>query len=173
MFATDHGTNPSGFHVEYEALKRLAHKQLRNDGGHTLNTTALVHELYLRLSRSNVDDLALGTAQLYTYAAKAMRHILVDKARYRLRAKDNGSLERVSLSDPHVGDVALSPLAALQLDAALDALEVDHPRAAKVVELHYFGGLELADVASALGVVRRTIDRDWRYARAYLAAQLD
>ena len=160
------------FGTVYEALKGMAHHQLRRSGEQTLNTTALVHELYLRLSRSDIETLGLSSVQLYAYAAKAMRHILVDNARLRFRLKNGNGQQRLSLTDHQLDEVSLDPLLALQLDAALTALEADNPRAARVVELHYFGGLDLSRVAGVLGVVRRTVDRDWRYARAYLLAQL-
>jgi RNA polymerase sigma factor (TIGR02999 family) len=156
----------------YERLKRMAHRELGRVGGGTVNTTELVHDLYVRLSHG--DELAFADpAQFFSYAARAMRHILVDRARQRLRLKSGGDQVRLSLTDPAVDAVGLGPQQALQLDAALDALARDDERAAKVVELHYFGGLTLDRVAELLGVVRRTIDRDWRYARAFLLAQME
>jgi RNA polymerase sigma factor (TIGR02999 family) len=157
----------------YERLKRMAHRELgRVGGGGTVNTTELVHDLYVRLNHG--DELAFADpAQFFSYAARAMRHILVDRARQRLRLKSGGDQVRLSLTDPAVDAVGLGPQQALQLDAALDALARDDERAARVVELHYFGGLTLDRVAELLGVVRRTIDRDWRYARAFLLAQME
>lgn len=157
----------------YERLKRMAHRELgRAAGGGTVNTTELVHDLYLRLCRGN--ELAFAEpAQFFAYAARAMRHILVDRARQRLRLKAGGDQLRLSLTDPAVDAVALGPQQALLLDSALHALAADDARAARVVELHYFAGLTLERVAELLGVVRRTVDRDWRYARAFLLAQME
>ena len=156
----------------YDRLKRMAHRELGRAGGGTLNTTELVHDLYLRVNRG--DELAFSDpAQFFAYAARAMRHILVDRARQRLRLKAGGDQVRLSLTDPAIDAAALGPQQALQLDGALDALAQDDARAAQVVELHYFAGLTLDRVAELLGVVRRTVDRDWRYARAFLLAQMD
>ncbi|HSX61337.1 MAG TPA: ECF-type sigma factor [Tahibacter sp.] len=156
----------------YDRLKRMAHRELGRAGGGTVSTTELVHDLYLRVSRG--DELAFSDpAQFFAYAARAMRHILVDRARQRLRLKAGGDQVRLSLTDPAVEAVTLGPQQALQLDSALDALARDDARAAQVVELHYFGGLTLDRVAELLGVVPRTVDRDWRYARAFLLAQME
>ena len=100
-----------------------------------------------------------------------MRHILTDAARRRMQPKRGGDQARLMLSDPAVDSVLVDPQLALQLDEALVALEREDARAAQVVELHYFAGLELQQVADTLGVARRTADRDWRYARAFLAAR--
>ncbi|MEO6688509.1 MAG: ECF-type sigma factor, partial [Dokdonella sp.] len=87
-----------------------------------------------------------------------------------IQPKRGGDQARLELSDPQVDSVNIDPELALELDDALKALEREDPRAAQVVELHYFAGLDLQQVADSLGVGRRTIDRDWRYARAFLAA---
>jgi RNA polymerase sigma factor (TIGR02999 family) len=100
-----------------------------------------------------------------------MRHILADAARRRLQPKRGGDQARITLSDPVVDSVQVDPQLALQLDEALAALDNEDARAAQVVELHYFAGLDLQQVADTLGIARRTVDRDWRYARAFLAAR--
>jgi RNA polymerase sigma factor (TIGR02999 family) len=156
----------------YDRLKAMAHRELGRGSGSTVGTTELVHELYLKLGSG--DALAFAEpAQFFCYAARAMRHILVDRARHRLRFKAGGDQLRVSLTDPAVNAVALEPEQALILDGALTALAAANARAAQVVELHYFAGLSLEQVAGMLGVVRRTVDRDWRYARAFLLAQIE
>jgi len=153
----------------YQRLKHVARRELKKRAGHTLNTTALVHEVYLRLATNS--ELAFDCpGKFFEYAGICMRHILVNHATQRSCEKRGGSATRVDLTHPSVADVASDSLLALQLDAALKALERADPRAAKVVELHFFSGLPLAQVAQTLGVVRRTVDRDWRYARAYLLA---
>jgi len=154
------------FVVVYDRLKAMASRhRLRNGAPMTLCTTELVHEAYLRMSDNRFEK----EAQFFAYAARAMRHILTDAARRRIQPKRGGDLERLALTDPMVESVYIDPILALSLDEALNALERDDPRAAQVVELHYFAGLDLQQVADTLGVARRTIDRDWRYARAFLA----
>lgn len=160
----------AAFEAAYERLKSMAHRELNRGQPGTINTTELVHELYLRLG----DELAFGAPdQFFAYAARAIRHILVDRARHRVSLKAGGDKKVVSLTDPAMNAVAADPELALMLDRALDELAVAHPRAAQVVELHYFAGLGLEQVAELLGVVRRTVDRDWRQARAYLLSQVD
>jgi RNA polymerase sigma factor (TIGR02999 family) len=147
------------FHLVYERLKTMASRELRKSGGHTLDTTVLVHELYFRIGA--VRDLAFDDrGQFFAYCARAMRHIVIDRMRRRVRLKAGG------------GELQ-NPQQALQLDAALTALELSDARASRVVELHHFAGLSLQEVADILGVARRTVDRDWRYARAFLAARVD
>jgi RNA polymerase sigma factor (TIGR02999 family) len=155
----------------YVQLKSMARRELGRGDGHTLHTTALVHELYLRLCDGRELEFA-GPGQFFVYAARAMRHILLDRAYKRLRLKAGGDAAHVDLSDPAVDHVAIDAGVALQLDAALTALEATDARAARVVELHYFAGLDLDQVAGIVGVSRRTIDREWRYARAFLLAHV-
>ena len=156
----------------YEELRRIAHQQVRKAAPvRTLQTTALVHEAYLRMEAANYR--AKKSAQFYAYAARAMRHILTDAARRRMQPKRGGDLVRMNLGDPSVESVHVDPQLALQLDEALVALEREDARAAQVVELYYFAGLDLQQVADALEVTRRTVDRDWRYARAFLAGCTD
>jgi RNA polymerase sigma factor (TIGR02999 family) len=154
----------------YERLKAMASRQrLRGGAPRTLCTTELVHEAYLRMGDSNFRYQQ--SAQFFAYAARAMRHILADAARRRLQPKRGGDQARITLTDPVVDSVQVDPQLALQLDEALSALDNDDARAAQVVELHYFAGLDLQQVADTLGIARRTVDRDWRYARAFLAAR--
>jgi RNA polymerase sigma factor (TIGR02999 family) len=158
------------FAAAYDRLKAMAHREIDRAPPGTVGTTELVHELYLRLG----DELRFGAPdQFYAYAARAIRHILVDRARHRVSLKAGGEQRAVALTDPGVDALAAEPELALMLDRALDALALAHPRAARVVELHYFAGLDLARVAELLGVVRRTVDRDWRLARAYLLSQVE
>jgi RNA polymerase sigma factor (TIGR02999 family) len=155
----------------YDQLKQMAHRELSKSGSHTLNTTGLVHELYLKVCAGREIRFGLKP-QFYMYAASAIRHILIDRARRRLGPTFGGSDVHVSLGDLEVGSAAVSSQQALQLDAALTSLQAANPRAARVVELHYFAGLALQDVAEMLGLVRRTVDRDWRFARSYLTARI-
>lgn len=154
----------------YERLKQMAGRQrARGSVPHSVCTTEVVHELYLRLEGSGQVDFS-HAFQFFSYAAQTMRSILVDLARQRQQLKKGGDQVRLALTDPAAGAVEVDASLALALDAGLRALEQEDARAAKVVELHFFAGLEIDRVAELLGVARRTVDRDWRYARAFLAA---
>jgi RNA polymerase sigma factor (TIGR02999 family) len=159
------------FDAVYARLKAMAGRQLAHGPTEaSLDTTALVHELYLRVSANR--ELAFEhPAQFFAYAARAMRHLLRDRARDRLRQRAGGGWVRMTLtgSDP----IAItSAEQALALDEALERLAQSDARAAQVVEMRYFAGLSLEQVAETLGLTRRTIDRDWRFARAFLHDQL-
>ena len=156
----------------YQQLRVLARSERRRGGGSdTLHTTALVNEVYLKLA--DAERLRFGEPrQFFAYAAQAMRHILLDRAKLRMRLKREDSRLRVSLTDPDVQSVAVDPHDAVVLDGALTELTKLDPRAAQVVELHFFAGLGLQQIADLLDVHRRTVDRDWRFASAFLKAQL-
>ena len=163
-------TARSLFNVVYPQLKSMAHRELNRVGAATLDTTALVHELFLKLCGGRTLEFA-EPAQFFAYAARAMRHILLDRAYRRIRVKVGGDATHVELDDA-VDAVGTNPQLALQLDAALTRLEGVDARAARVVELHYFAGLGLDQVAELVGISRRTVDRDWRFARAFLMEQV-
>lgn len=160
------------FDAVYDRLKLMSRRELsrsrRND---TLDTTALVHETYIKVCGGQQLRFS-NSKQFFFYAARAMRHILIDRARYRIRLKGIGTDGHIPLSSCTGDALAVNPQLALDFDSALNVLEARHPRVARVVELHYFAGLTLEDVAQTLGVVRRTVDRDWRYARAFLGSQM-
>jgi RNA polymerase sigma factor (TIGR02999 family) len=154
----------------YDQLHALAQRHLRGErADHTLQTTALIHEAYLRLVGTDV--AWKGRAHFLAVAAQTMRRILVDHARARGRDKRGGGAVRVGLDDMQLA----SPQAGAQLVALDDALErldgVD-PRKVKVVELHYFGGLTYAETAEALGISAATVDRELRLAKAWLYREL-
>jgi len=168
------------FEQVYDRLKAMAGKQLRQqERTPTLNTTMLVHELYLRMGQT---PQFADPAHFFAYAARAMRHILVDRARSRLSEKGGGMLLRVApieagtdTAPEEATDDYLaieSAQAAIALTDALDQLAAVDARAAQVVELRYFAGLSLEQVAQTLKLNRRTIDRDWRFARAFLKAHI-
>jgi len=155
----------------YARLKAMASRQRQRAAGATLNTTALVHELYLKLSASR--ELAFESpAQFFDYAAQAMRHILVDRARERLSLKRGGDDRIVSADDSVLQIADGTAERTLEIDDALRRLEREDPRAARLVELHYFAGLSLPEIASLTGLATRTLNRDWRFARAFLTRQL-
>lgn len=157
----------------YADLKRIARAQRRRRSD-TLNTTALVHDLYLSMAARNEIDLN-DPGHFYAYAAKAMRHLLIDRARARSRQKSGGDYLQVELptDDGGVLDALMAgPERAFELDSALHALEREDARAAEVVELYLFGGLTLDRIADLRGLSTRTVDRDWRFARAFLKKAL-
>ncbi len=147
----------------YDELRRVADIQLRRERpGHTLQPTALVHETYLKLADAEVP--ASSRAHFLAVAARAMRQVLVDHARRRGAAKRGGGWSSTTLTDG-AARVELDPEELLALDRALEELE---PRQRQVVECRFFGGMEEAEIAEALGVSDRTIRRDWVKARAWL-----
>jgi RNA polymerase sigma factor (TIGR02999 family) len=165
-------SSDASFDDVYERLKALAHRQLGGGRRDTLDTTALVHELYLRMHGG--DDKAFAkSGQFFAYAARAMRHLLIDRARARQRQKTGGDWLRVTFTgnaeEQPAFDTAEQVLA---LEQALEKLEIADARAAQVVELRYFAGLSPEQVAILLDLTRRTVDRDWRYALAFLQAQV-
>ncbi|HVL10256.1 MAG TPA: ECF-type sigma factor [Burkholderiaceae bacterium] len=156
----------------YLQLRELARSERRRGGApDTLHTTALVNELYLKLA--DAERLRFGEPrQFFSYAAQAMRHILIDRAKLQMRLKREDARLRVTLTDPEVEALTIDPARALELDAALDTLLLRDQRAAEVVHLHFFAGLGLDQVAALLGVAPRTVARDWRFASAFLKARL-
>jgi RNA polymerase sigma-70 factor (ECF subfamily) len=158
----------------YAELRRLAHRSMnREPAGHTLQTTALVHEAFLRLLGHPQENWK-NRAHFYAIAAQMMRRILVDYARANLRAKRGGAKTRISLDkiDLPVFEPALDP-DVITLDAALDKLAEIDPRRSRVVELRFFGGLSVEETALVLQVSPDTIVRDWRVAKAWLFRYLN
>ena len=162
--------------ILYGELNRLAHHSMsRESAGHTLQTTALVNEAYMRLVGSNADWQ--NRQHFLGVASKAMRQVLVDHARKR-RSKKRGEnpvhLDLDSLGDV-LGDRDAQGSAAevLELDEALQRLSALDERKGRAVELHYFGGLSYDEVAEALGISSATVHRDLRMARAWLRKELD
>ena len=158
----------------YDELKRVAAAQLRGErGGHTLQPTALVNEAFMRLCGQTRVDWQ-DRRHFFAIAATTMRRVLVDHARARLA--DKRAHQRVTLTggtDVFAdADAGLPPEKLLDLDRALDRLATSFPRAARVVELHFFSGLEFAEVSAALEVAPRTVRRDWGFARAWLRREL-
>ncbi|MEM0964365.1 MAG: ECF-type sigma factor [Bacteroidota bacterium] len=152
--------------VLYEELRALARRVRRGPSSETVNTTALVHEAYLRLSRGESFE---SRAHFLGVAAKAMRHVLVDHARRRSAEKRGGDLVRVDLADTLVGSAGDAPdEGVLALDRALEQLAQVDARKARVVECRFFGDLSVEETADVLGIGTATVKRDWRMARAWL-----
>ena len=155
----------------YGELRRLAaHFMARERDDHTLQTTALVHEAYLRLVEQRYDTWN-NRAHFYGAAAGIMRRILVDHARARRTAKRGGSAHHVPLEDA-AGLVGDEPEGLLRLDAALTQLAERSPRQVRVIELRFFVGLDVEETAEALAISAKTVKRDWSVARAWLLREL-
>ena len=158
--------------IVYDELRRQAARYLRRERpGHTLQTTALINEAYLRL----IDQRAMrwqNRAQFFGIAAQLMRRILVDHARARHRAKRGGSDIRVSLTD--ATSVTKEPdLDLVELDEALNKLAEIDPQQSKIVELRFFSGLSVQETAAALNISPATVKRDWSVAKAWLHREIN
>lgn len=159
------------FPLVYDELRWMAHRHLRGEyGGRTMNTTALVHEAYVKMAGQ--ENLPLQSrAYFFGSAARAMRQILVDYARRRNAQKRGGDAEQISLDGQEIAvDACAAEL--LELNDALEKLGQLDERLAKVVECRFFGGLTVEETAEVLATSPRTIKRDWRRARAWLYREM-
>jgi len=157
----------------YADLQRLAHSRLRRSGEVTLlDTTALVHESFLRLA-GGAQDFA-DRSHFLAYASRVMRSVVVDMVRARFADRRGGEAEHLTLSTTVVDSRPAGGQEdeVLRVHEALDELAAVEPRAAQVVEMRYFGGLAEAEIAQVLGVTDRTVQRDWQKARLFLAMAL-
>jgi RNA polymerase sigma factor (TIGR02999 family) len=161
------------FERVYSELKRVAHRQLLEARGRTLNTTGLVHEAWLKLSRANLGTLG-DEDHFLALAARAMRQIVVDHARAQL-AEKRGGVQLQFVESDEAADVpggGMTPEDLLRLDDALSALGAGDPRLVNLIELRFFAGVPVEDIARMQAVSERTLNRDWRRARAQLFASL-
>jgi RNA polymerase sigma factor (TIGR02999 family) len=171
------GTNAESINqllpLVYGELRKLASRELRKERvGHTLNTTALVHEAYLKLVNNPPSDTWNGRRHFFAIAARAMRQILVNYARNRSREKRGGKENPVTLNEA----VYLSEQKAdeiMALDEALSRLEQLSKRQSQVVEYRYFGGYNMEEIAEILEVSIATVNRDWLTAKTWLFGQLN
>ena len=155
----------------YEELRRLAaHKMANEAAGHTLQPTALVHEAWLRLSDSTRQEWR-GREHFFSAAAEAMRRILVENARRKLRFRHGGGLQRVEL-DAFDLPIAQDDEKCLRVHEALDQLAREDPRKAEVVKLRVFAGLEVQEIAVVLNASEKTVQREWTFAKAWLSREL-
>lgn len=156
----------------YAELKRLARRYMfRESEGHVLQTTALVHEAYMKLI-SQPGAKWQDRAHFFAVSSQQMRRILVDAARTRLRKKRGGDAEVVSLDDaPALSSSRAAEFVAL--DDALNELATLEPRRSRVVEMRYFGGMSVEETAAALNLSSDTVARDWKAAKAWLYTQLN
>jgi RNA polymerase sigma-70 factor, ECF subfamily len=158
----------------YTELRAIAAKHLRSErSGHTLQPTALANEAYLRL-RGLGDVPWHDRAHFFAIASRIMRRILVDHARANLAQKRGAGGAKVQLEEGlHEGQShAMDAAELIDLDRALDQLAVDEPRLSRLVELRFFGGMKIEEVADLLGCSPRTAKRDWAFARAWLLHKL-
>jgi len=172
------GTEPARdtdalFAEVYARLKAMARRHLGAvAGGASLDATVLVHELYLRMSAQ--DDIAFAhPGQFFSYAAQAMRHLLLDLARAHRSLRAGGDWMQVTLTASDESLVLESAEHMIALDGAIDRLAAVDERAARVIELRYFAGLTAEQTADALGTSKRTADRDWQFALAFLRTEFD
>ncbi|HEX6722145.1 MAG TPA: ECF-type sigma factor [Burkholderiaceae bacterium] len=170
--AGDRAARDALFAAVYPELKRLAHARLHGGGRNTvLDTTALVHESYLRLVQTG----ALGfddRRAFFGYASRVMRSVIVDSARARLAERRGGQAEKLTLETEPAQGVAQHDEHILEVHAALEQLEQADVRAAQMVEMRYFGGYTDREIADTLDVTERTVQRDWEKARMLLRAML-
>ncbi|HSX60010.1 MAG TPA: ECF-type sigma factor [Tahibacter sp.] len=159
------------FTLLYDELRQCARYQLRGNAGLTLSTTALVNETYVKLAAAS--QLNTSSRQHFmALAARAMRQVMVDHARRIQADKRGGGAVMVTL-DERLPDDPSDAVEVLALDQALNTLEQIDERAARVVQLHFFGGLAFPEVAELEGLTVRTVMRDWQAARALLAAEMN
>ena len=154
----------------YQDLHRLARKHMKVErDDHTLQPTALVHEAYMRLINQHSTDWK-DRVHFFAIASRIIRRILVDHARERGAAKRGGSVRRVPFEE--INPVAAAGVDLLALDEALHELGEIDSQQAKIVELRYFSGLTVEEVAELLGIGKRTVDREWQCAKAWLFCRL-
>jgi len=166
------------FRQIYDELYQRAHQQRKRwSGDHTLNTTALLHEAYLKLVDQNVDDNH-SRAHFYATASKAMRHILINYERHKKRSKRGGDVTKISLnklifeSEKNMEFSGEQSDILLILENALEKLEILSPRQSKIIECRFFGGMTIEDTATALGVSPRTVKRSWKTAQLWLYREM-
>ena len=163
----------SVFFLVYDELRRRARSYLRKErNGHTLQTTALVHEAYLKLVEQK-EVTWESRNHFFAIAATLMRRILVDHARHKHRDKRGGKAADLSLDEALTVAVGGVDIDLLALDEALDRLAVKEEYLARVVELRFFSGLDVRQTAGVLGVSESTVKRDWAMARAWLRREME
>jgi RNA polymerase sigma factor (TIGR02999 family) len=155
----------------YDQLRAIARRQLAGSGGGTLTTTGLVHEAYLKLADHSTRTWR-DRSHFLALASVAMRHVLVDRARARLAQKREGTRHRITLDDELIA-IPDQPEVMLQLSEAIELLAAAEPRLARVVDCRFFGGMSDGEIAEALQVTARTVQRDWVKARMLLRRALE
>lgn len=168
----DGGTVATLFSLVYNELRTIARHQMRGESvGHTLQPTALVNEAFLKLKQTKQIEFK-DRAHFLFVASRAMQRILVDQARSRKRLKRGGNANRVPLSDSHLSTFS-NDAELLDLDQSLEDFETKFPDQANLVRLHIFAGLNLEQCAHTLNTSKSTVERRWRFARAWLLHQMN
>jgi len=171
--ASRHAVDPAyraAFESLYAELRRIARRELGGSARATLSTTMLVHEAFLRLDGKRLDVAERGP--FLALAGKAMRCVLIDHVRARMADKRGGALARVTLATDIPLEHERRHADLIEIEQGLQALEQLEPRLVTVVECRFYAGMEFAEIADHLGVSERTAHRDWRKARAFLAARM-
>lgn len=163
--------NPEAFDqlipLVYDDLRKIAHRRLRHErAGHTLNTTDVVHEAYLQLVNQATATWR-DRAHFFAVASKVIRNVLIDYARRRNAQKRGGAAIQIPLREDLVGKEPRT-FELLAMEEALSALALHDPRLERIVECRFFGGMNMKDTATAVGISQRTAERDWTRAKAYL-----
>lgn len=170
--AGEPGAREELFAAAYPELRKLARSRLRNGGRNTfLDTTALVHESYLRLL-SGATLRAEDRRAFFAYASRIMRSVIIDSVRERQAERHGGGLKQLTLSTQLMEDLQGGQDELMQVNEALEVLAQAEPRLAQVVEMRYFGGYSETEIADALELTERTVRRDWDKARLLLSAML-
>ena len=155
----------------YDELRRMAGRYLKKQDGHTIQTTELIHEAYLKLAGKMDRDFE-NKAHFFGVAAKAMRHILVDHAKAKGRQKRGQNPRQITLREDAVYVTDERSDEIVSLDDALTELQKIDDRKSRVVELKFFGGMRIDEIASVLRVSTNTVKRDWKFARSWLLNEL-
>ena len=164
----DRASRDALFVAVYQQLRRLAHSRLHDGGRNTvLDTTALVHESYLRLVQTG--ELTFEDQRaFFGYASQVMRSVIVDTARARMAERRGGDAQKMALSTDLVGELQQDEQGIVQVHEALQELEKADARAAQMVEMRYFGGYSDREIADSLDITERTVQRDWEKAKMLL-----
>ncbi len=164
----DRAARDALFAAAYQDLRRLAHSRLHDGGRNTvLDTTALVHESYLRFVQTGELKLEDRRA-FFGYASRVMRSVIVDSARARLAERRGGDAQKMTLSTDLVQELGRGEEGIVQVHEALQELEQADARAAQMVEMRYFGGYSDKEIAETLAITERTVQRDWEKAKVLL-----
>jgi RNA polymerase sigma factor (TIGR02999 family) len=170
--AKEPGAQDALFSAAYGELRKLAHSRLRDGGRNTvLDTTALVHESYLRFINGG-QLRSEDRRAFFAYASRVMRSVIIDAVRERQAERRGGGLQSMTLNTQIVDNLPSGEDELLKVHEALDVLAQAQPRLAKVVEMRYFGGYTEAEIGEALELTERTVRRDWDKARLLLGAML-
>jgi RNA polymerase sigma factor (TIGR02999 family) len=166
----DAAAQDAAYALVYDELKRCARRQSGLVQGSSLSATALVNELYLKLTSGQVERIH-NRRHFFSLAARAMRQITIDHARHHSRAKRGGGVDNIEINTSDLSTT--TAIETLELDAALEALNQRDQELGQLVEWHFFAGLSFHEIAAELGLHERTVRRDWELARSFLRQAMD